>query len=240
MLDHRSASLRPKGDPGERGPRTLVLMSDDGWLLAGPSAPEEVQRYYDALAPEYDTTLDEWGYTAPATATAMMLGLLAERGAGTEQLELLDAGCGTGLVGATARSAGFAGRITGLDLSPASIERATGRGVYDQLGVADLQQPLPLGDDAVDGVLCVGVLTYLPDVTSVWREFCRVTRPGGVVVFTQRDDVWVERHCAAVVDQLERQRRWKLLHVGVPEPYLPGNADFADRVLARLVAARVR
>ena len=75
-------------------------------------------------------------------------------------------------------------------------------GAYDSLEPTDLQQRLPLEDDAVDAVVCVGVMTYLPEVETVWREFARVARPGGLVVATQREDLWDSRNCQAVVDRL--------------------------------------
>jgi hypothetical protein len=31
-------------------------------------------------------------------------------------------------------------------------------------------------------LVCAGVMTYLPDVEAVWREFARVVRAGGLVV----------------------------------------------------------
>ena len=121
---------------------------------------------------------------------------------------MLDAGCGTGLAGQALRDAGFAGRLLGVDLSPDSVALAAGRGIYDDVAVGDLQQPLEYDDDSVDGVVCVGVLTYVPDVAAIWGEFCRITRPGGAIVLTQRDDLWRERRCNDVLHDLERDGRW--------------------------------
>ena len=45
--------------------------------------------------------------------------------------------------------------------------------MYDSLEQADLQQRLPLEADSVDAVVCVGVMTYLPEVETVWREFAQ-------------------------------------------------------------------
>ena len=116
---------------------------------------------------------------------------------------VLDVGCGTGLVGRELRARGFDGRLLGLDLSQASLDIARESGAYDALERADLQQPLALEDDSVDAVVCVGVMTYLPDVEAVWREFARLARPGGIFVATQRDDLWHDRECQAVVDRLQ-------------------------------------
>ena len=92
---------------------------------------------------------------------------------------VLDVGCGTGLVGRALRTRGFTGSILGLDISQASLDLARDGGAYDSLDLADLQQRLPLDDDTADAVVCVGVMTYLPEVEQVWREFARVARPAG-------------------------------------------------------------
>jgi predicted TPR repeat methyltransferase len=134
---------------------------------------------------------------------------------------VLDVGCGTGLVGRELRAAGFEGRLQGLDISAESLAVAERNGAYDSLTQADLQQPLPVADDSVDAVVCVGVMTYLPEVESVWREFARVARGGGLVVVTQREDVWESRHCQAVADRLRDDGVWTPLEIAGPAPYLP-------------------
>jgi predicted TPR repeat methyltransferase len=211
------------------------VSGDEGWLVSGSTSPDEVRDYYDTLAIGYDTTLAEWGYDAPERASRLLM-----EGLPDGATAVLDAGCGTGLAGAALRSAGFTGELIGIDLSPASIELARRRGIYTGLTVTDLQQPLELDDRSVDGVICVGVMTYVPDVAAVWGEFCRVTRPGGVIVCTQRDDIWRERQCNAVVDAFERRHRWVVRHLSPPSAYLPGNPDFADAISVRYLSAGVR
>ena len=142
------------------------------WLHEGSSDAAEVAGRYDAWAQSYDDDLADWSYQAPeVVAETVVTRHPAARSA-------LDVGCGTGLVGRALRARGFGGEILGIDISQASLEIARQRGAYDSLTHADLQQRLAFGDGSVDAVLCVGVMTYLPDVEAVWREFARVTRPG--------------------------------------------------------------
>jgi SAM-dependent methyltransferase len=211
-------------------------VSDD-WLASGTGTADEARQYYDELALQYDATLDEWGYDAPSVAVGLLRSALGDRWA---TADVLDAGCGTGLVGAALRVAGFGGSLTGIDLSPVSVERARLRGGYADVQIGDLRRPLPYGDDRFDGLTCVGVLTYVPDIEAIWREFCRVVRPGGCVVLTQRDDLWHARRCTAVLDLLERDGRWAVTHLSPPSAYLPDNAEFSDRILVRYLRAGVR
>jgi predicted TPR repeat methyltransferase len=185
------------------------------WLHQGTSDAREVADRYNEWAKGYDDDLTSWSYQAPTVVAATVVSRHPEAGSA------LDVGCGTGLVGRALRRQGFTGQILGLDISQASIEIAQQCGAYDSVEHADLQQRLPLEDDSVDAVVCVGVMTYLPEVEAVWREFARVARPGGLVVATQREDLWHTRRCQAVVDRLQDEGMWAPLAITGPAPYLP-------------------
>jgi predicted TPR repeat methyltransferase len=203
------------------------------WLHQGTSDPREVADRYDAWAQAYDDDLAAWSYRAPSVVAETVLSHHPQAGSA------LDVGCGTGLVGQALRARGFTGRLVGLDISPASLAVAREGGTYDAVEEADLQQPLPVEDDAHDAVVCVGVMTYLPDVEAIWRELARVTRPGGLVVVTQREDLWDERGCQAVVDRLQGEGVWSPLDISGPAPYLPEGYGEGDAVACYYLTARV-
>ena len=185
------------------------------WLHQGTSDAREVADRYDRWAKGYDDDLASWSYQAPEVVAQTVVSRQPEAGSA------LDVGCGTGLVGRALRARGFAGQILGLDISQSSLEIAQQCGAYDSVEHADLQQRLPFEDDSVDALVCVGVMTYLPEVEAVWREFARVARPGGLVVATQREDLWHTRGCQAVVDRLQHEGVWRPLEITGPAPYLP-------------------
>jgi predicted TPR repeat methyltransferase len=203
------------------------------WLHQGASDPREVADRYDEWAQRYDQDLASWSYQAPT----VVAGIVGEHR--PEPSSVLDVGCGTGLVGRALRARGFPGRILGLDLSQASLERAAESGAYDALEQADLQQRLPFGDDNVGSLVCAGVMTYLPEVEAVWREFARVVQPGGLVVATQREDLWETRRCQAVVDRLRTEGVWTPLEVRGPAPYLPDGYGGTPAVGGFYLTARV-
>jgi predicted TPR repeat methyltransferase len=205
------------------------------WLDRGTSDAREVADRYDKWAQGYDDDLAAWSYQAPQVVADIVVSRRPEAGS------VLDVGCGTGLVGRALRARGLAGQIRGLDISQASLELAERCGAYDSVEQADLQQRLPLGDDSVDALVCVGVMTYLPDVEALWRELARVVRPSGLVVATQREDLWHARECQAVVDRLEHEGVWTPEVTG-PAPYLPdgygGTAGVDCYYLTAVVAGR--
>lgn len=89
---------------------------------------------------------------------------------------LMDAGCGR-TVPVLQKYLGRAARLIGVELVdftdvPAGIE------TYN----ADLAK-LPLPDASVDLIMSRSVFEHLTDPLSVYREFSRVLRPGGAVVF---------------------------------------------------------
>ena len=210
-------------------------MQDDDhhWLKDGSTTSDEVRAVYDEWADTYDETLASWDYRAPAEAARMLRAELSADAA------ILDAGCGTGLTGAALRAAGFSGPIDGIDLSPVSLKEAQTHKVYRDLSVVDLQAlPLPIRDNAYDGVLCIGVMTYVPDGEGILREFARVVRPGGRVLITQRDDLFRERGYAEMFDRAADVVGD--VRLSEPQPYLPGNPDFGENIKVIFAMMTVR
>jgi predicted TPR repeat methyltransferase len=153
--------------------------------------------------------------------------------------KILDAGCGTGLSGKALQTSGIQ-QIIGIDVSEASLKRAKQTGAYERLLRIDLcQLPLPFTTDAFVGLSCVGVLAYLHQTEAIMREFCRVVRPGGIIVFTQREDVFNDRHYAEVIASLEQEEVWKTIVISEPELYLPGNEEFGDKIRVMNCVLRV-
>ena len=198
-----------------------IIRGDGDVSLDGKTNAET----YDAMAPNYDEQLSNWAYEAPEQAAK----LLAKHLLNLKTATVLDCGCGTGMTGVALRKAGAGGVITGLDMSEASLEIARTKGVYDRLDPADLNQPLAFEDDVVDGVLCVGVLSYVHE-EPLFREWKRVIRPGGVMVFTSRDDFFEGRRYTDTLARLEAEGGWSTVHISDPMPYLADHPEFAKDI----------
>lgn len=204
-----------------KGLRNLSQKSDD------------VAEYYDDWAEDYDQTLAQWRYEAPDQAAARL------RAALDADSVILDAGCGTGLTGKALAGAGF-GTIDGMDVSRRSLAVAEKLGVYRSLEHVDMQKlPLPCRDDSYDGLVCVGVLTYVPDSSAILEEFCRIVKPGGVMILTQRSDLLVERDFPATLEALRREGRLNEAQVSEPMPYLPENEEFRDEIKVHYISCIV-
>ena len=91
--------------------------------------------------------------------------------------QVLDLGCGDGLVTAALATVGAA--ATGLDPSEVALSRA--RAAHPELRfVAPAEDgSLPFADGAFDVVVCLHVLEHVPDTQRLMSEARRVLAPGG-------------------------------------------------------------
>jgi len=193
-------------------------------LKDGSTNPRAVAAYYDEWAATYDETLENWDYQAPNDAAVSLCEYLKSGD------DILDVGCGTGLL-AKAISRHLDCRIEGIDISATSLEKAEEQGFYNRLQRHDLQAtPLPIAENAFDAAACVGVMTYIEDAADLLADLCRVIRPGGYILFTQRDDRWIETKFDSLIKRFEERKLWTPLKISKAKPYLPKNDEFSDSI----------
>ncbi|CAO3378230.1 tetratricopeptide repeat protein [Azospirillum argentinense] len=156
-----------------------------GAAIAGLDANERasdayVRQVFDLFAEEFDDKLlGELGYRAPT----LLAEAVREAGiAGGANLDVLDAGCGTGLCGPLLR--GAARTLVGVDLSPGMLERAAARGLYDALEEAELGAFLSERPTAFDLIVAADVLCYFGALDGVLAQAAAALRPGGSLAFT--------------------------------------------------------
>lgn len=101
--------------------------------------------------------------------------------------DVLDLGCGTGSLSLLAAERGH--RVTGVDLSPAMVDRARAKlaGRDAAFLVGDAAAP-PVGEERYDVVLVRHVLWTLPDPARVLRHWRDLLRAGGRLVLVE--GVW--------------------------------------------------
>lgn len=100
---------------------------------------------------------------------------------------VLDLGSGGGLDAfLSARAVGPSGRVIGVDMTPAMLERA--RTNAEKAGFTNVEfregrlEALPVETATVDAVTSNCVINLVPDKSLVFREMARVLKPGGRVV----------------------------------------------------------
>lgn len=169
------------------------------------SSSEELIAAYAEWADSYDSDLlHDMGYVAPLIASTLLQNYLNNPDA-----VILDAGCGTGLVGELLHQNGYT-RIEGLDYSSHMLEKAAEKGVYTVLHQANLMKPLAMQDNGYDAVISVGTFTRGHVGPAALRELVRIARPGGYICFTVRKEAWDEDSYRIVTDELARSGAWQL------------------------------
>jgi predicted TPR repeat methyltransferase len=150
----------------------------------GKDVPERasdafVTRGFDRFADTFDEVLGKLEYRAPALVGNALRRIDGEpRG----NLEVMDAGCGTGLLARYLRP--YARRLVGVDLSPKMLDKAAGRAVYDELLAAELTSYLSSAPQAFDIVASSDTLNYFGDLREVLAAARASLRPGGRLLFT--------------------------------------------------------
>ncbi|QYK39845.1 MAG: class I SAM-dependent methyltransferase [Paracoccaceae bacterium] len=155
-------------------------------------APDEVAALYDGWAATYDAEMARAGYRHPSVGLAL-LARHAPRGTGP----VLDAGCGTGLLGDWLGILGFA-PVEGLDLSEGMLAVARQKGSYARLHRLALGGPLPFADGHFGATISTGVFTTGHVGAEGLAELVRITRPGGTIVLTVKTTLWEAGFAAAL------------------------------------------
>ncbi|MHB1057631.1 MAG: tetratricopeptide repeat protein [Rhodanobacter sp.] len=139
-----------------------------------------VRDVFDGFADSFDEQLlNNLGYRAPQVLVDALGRVLGEPGAA---LDVLDAGCGTGLCAPLIRP--WARALVGVDLSGGMVEKARQRGGYDELAVAELTTWLHDRPLAYEVVLSADTLVYFGELAPVLSAARAALRPGGWVAFT--------------------------------------------------------
>jgi predicted TPR repeat methyltransferase len=188
--------------------------------VASRSDPGYVRHLFDQFSADYDNRmLGQLDYAAPQILKDLADLVMP----GRDRLRVLDLGCGTGLAGLPFRP--LATRLIGIDLSPAMIEKARARGVYDSLVVGDIETGLGGEHDLI---LAADTLVYLGALKAIFAAVAAHLAPGGFFLFTAeaKDGPGFE---------LGPKRRWR--H---SEAYLRQAAGEAGLAVAGLVSASPR
>ena len=138
-----------------------------------------IEKTFDDFAASFDAKLEHLQYRAP-----QLIGEALETACGRAAgaLDVLDAGCGTGLCGAIVRA--HARELTGVDLSAGMLQRAGQRSLYDHLHKTELTEYLSSHRDRWDVVLSADTLCYFGDLAGVFDAARAALRAGGWLLFT--------------------------------------------------------
>jgi predicted TPR repeat methyltransferase len=165
------------GHPGEADAMAMLLAAVGGGL---PNRATDQQ-----IAQIYTLQADRWDQVAAAAGGyqghRLVAGALAELD-GLSADTILDAGCGTGLVGELLRPR--VRELIGVDMSEPMLAQARQKNIYDSLHRGDLIDYMTRHPQSCETIVSAATLIHFGELNAVFKAAASCLRPHGLFVFT--------------------------------------------------------
>jgi predicted TPR repeat methyltransferase len=140
-----------------------------------------VTTLFDQFADTFDRQLiEKLEYEAPNILVGLIKDLCIST---TDKWDVLDLGCGTGLVGAAIYP--YAGQLIGVDLSAKMLAKASEKNLYQRLENSNLLSMMKDElNSSYDVIVAADVFIYIGKLDEIIQEGARLLRPGGVFAFS--------------------------------------------------------
>ena len=166
---------------------------------------EELLKYYKDWADnnKYNKDMVVWNYTAPQETVSILKKYVFNKNS-----KILDAGCGTGLVGIELKKYGYS-NIEGVDFSQSMLDLVP-QGIYKKIEKIDLNKPLKFKDNMYDVLMCVGTFTYGHVKPKTLDELIRITKNRGLICFTVNEGIYEEYGFDKKIKELSDNKTWNV------------------------------
>ena len=137
---------------------------------------KELLKYYQDWTKKnkYNQDMVDLNYVAPKEAVSLLKKYALNR-----ESKILDAGCGTGLVGIELKKCGYS-NMEGVDFSQDMLDLIP-KGIYKKIEKVDLNKPLKFETNKYDVIMCVGTFTYGHVKPQALDELIRITKNKGLI-----------------------------------------------------------
>ena len=169
---------------------------------------EKVLDYYDnwTKKEQFNKDMVIWNYEAPRNTASLL-----NKHAIDKKINILDAGCGTGLVGKELKKYGYS-NLTGVDFSQSMLDLIP-TGIYHTIDLIDLNEPLKYGNNTFDAIMCVGTFTYGHVKAHALNEFIRIVNYRGLICFTINEGIYKEYEFDKKIDELTTNNQWEIIEL---------------------------
>jgi predicted TPR repeat methyltransferase len=156
----------------------LVALRDEA---PPPRAPNKcIEQLYERFSKFYEKNMvGDLKFQGPARINEA---LVTQPDLQKKDLEILELGCGTGLVAEHLRPR--ARKLIGIDLSPHMVQKAKATNLYDLVEVAEITDWLSRDPNLYDLVVACDTFIYFGDLRQVLAPSAARLKPGGFMVFT--------------------------------------------------------
>ena len=164
---------------------------------------EEILKYYQdwTKKAKYNQDMIDLNYVAPKETVSVLKKYVLDN-----NCKILDAGCGTGLVGIELKKNGYS-NIDGVDFSQDMLDLIP-KNIYKIIEKVDLNKPLKFSSNMYDVVTCVGTFTYGHVKAHALDELIRITKNKGFVCFTINEGVYEKYGFNSKIKDLTDNKAW--------------------------------
>lgn len=157
---------------------THLLAAYRGQQVPTQCSSPYIEQTFDAFANSFENVLGRLQYCGPQLVQDHLATLKIE----ASSLDVLDLGCGTGLVGEKLKP--YARNLVGVDLSQAMLDQASAKQLYRQLHKADITDFLQATRDHYDLIACMDTFVYLGRLDELVTLMYEKLNTGGLLLFS--------------------------------------------------------
>ncbi len=195
----------------------------DAWIDSVYRAKDRdtLKATYDTWAQSYDADMRLTGYLHYAVVAG-----LVGRHVARSDAAILDAGVGTGALGALLNVLGY-NNLSGVDISEGMLAMARDRKCYADLRQAVLGEKLDFVDGSFDAIISTGTFTEGHAPATAFDELVRLLEAQGVLIFTISTMVWADKGFKNKLDSFVQAGVLKLVEATSlyqPMPYSPAES----------------
>jgi predicted TPR repeat methyltransferase len=181
---------------------------DEELEIHGKFEQDKIKEQYDHLSKNYEEVYLEVGYPDPEKCAEFV-----ESFEISKDDEILDMGCGTGLVGKFLKEKGYT-QIIGIDASTNMIEKAQEKDCYAMFEEMFLGKPDTFPEkfhDRFNVLTAAGILAEGHLGNEVFDEMILALKQDGIAIFTTREEYLTKYRYQEKMDELVEQGKWEFV-----------------------------
>ena len=173
--------------------------------VSGHGSKVDSQTLYDQWAGRYNTELiNEYGYIAPFITVDKLKDFHLDK-----DIEIIDVGCGTGLVGLELHKLGYS-NIDGYDISQEMLKVAKKTKIYKSLKQVDLNLESFNPNKTYDLLICVGSFGYGALGPKAFINLLKLVKSRGLIMILMNSEPFISENYQKYILELEKQKLFSI------------------------------
>ena len=173
--------------------------------VSGHGSKVDSQTLYDQWAGRYNTELiNEYGYIAPFITVDKLKDFHLDK-----DIEIIDVGCGTGLVGLELHKIGYS-NIDGYDISQEMLKAAKKTKIYKSLKQVDLNLDSFSPNKTYDLLICVGSFGYGALGPKAFINLLKLVKSRGLIMILMNSEPFISENYQKYILELEKQKLFSI------------------------------